>query len=845
MATVTALTAARANTAVASAAITNGNLILTKLDGSTVNVGAVGGSGGSGATNAWLTGTTDPSSGTGVDGDWYLTSTTGKILQKVAGSWVTKITSIIGTNGSGGSSNLETAFPVTLGKQITPNGSIAPAGSNSVPIDYMVVPYAFTLLEARAYQKDADPSTATLIDVHIGSSGSNTTVLGTRIQIDAAERSSTDSATQSTIGTSIIPVNSELWFYLDQRGDLSRGVTVILKGTRNLVTSSSAVPSAPTNLTNTAVTNTSATYTWTLPADNGVALIRQEVEWKRSSETYGNNPVTIGATTTTYSPGAFTAGDLVDFRVRGVNSNNAAGPWAERNNVQLTGGAATAPAAPPINLPLTLTSTTATMTWSAPANNGSAITGYQVEWALNAGSFANSPTSIGASPLSHTFTGLTPGSVIQVRVRAINGASPGIGPYATTQNITLPSGTPAAPSAPTNLTNTGTLAPNMGFSWTLPVANNDPLIRQEVDWKQSAAAWGTSPATITTSATTYAFGGTVSGQTFDFRVRGVSNTGPGPWATLTNITATASGSPAVPSAPTNLVNTSTVAPNMGFSWTIPATNNDPLTRQEVEWKQSASAWADVNTDKLTTDNSHVFGGTVSGQSFDFRVRGVSNLGNGPWATISNIVATTQAATARSIAPSTTNWANISYDTNPGGTWPQATQLANGLGAVLDTGSPTFRPQIYQGSVFDDQPYFGSTQAFVQFDTAVGGTLTPGSAELRMYLANDNSTASDFTVDVYLYDYGTIAETDMRTSSQIAVMTKIGHFASLGIGATNALKTMTITNRTAFEAAINTSSGGTLRLLFVNQLFQTASPAGLDVTLGLNFNRANSRLEFTS
>ena len=269
MATVTALTAARANTAVASAAITNGNLILTKLDGSTVNVGAVGGGGGSGATNAWLTGTSDPSSGTGVDGDWYLTSTTGKILQKVSGAWVTRITSIIGPQGpagpgggfdigdltpggvgtvastdklpaelangtvvhytwdqlvtsaamserirdvigtalqngqnaglntnvtvtvddtndrisiaasGGGVSNLETVFPVTFAKMLSAENAAPPAASNSAPVGYFRVPFGFTINSVRAFQSVPDNTTATIIDIHQGTSAINTSIRAT------------------------------------------------------------------------------------------------------------------------------------------------------------------------------------------------------------------------------------------------------------------------------------------------------------------------------------------------------------------------------------------------------------------------------------------------------------------------------------------------------------------------------------------------------------------------------------------------------------------------------------------------------------------------------------------
>jgi len=82
-----------------------------------------------------------------------------------------------------------------------------------------------------------------------------------------------------------------------------------------------------------------------------------------------------------------------------------------------------APGAPSVG---TVTPSTVALSWSAPDNRGSAITGYTVQYATNSG-FTTGTGTQNFSGTSGTVTGLNPGQQHWFRVRATNGV--GTGPY--------------------------------------------------------------------------------------------------------------------------------------------------------------------------------------------------------------------------------------------------------------------------------------------------------------------------------------------------------------------------------------------------------------------------------
>ena len=75
----------------------------TGATGATGSTGATGAAGTNGST--WYSGSGAPSSGTGVNGDYYFRTSTGDVYLKVSGSWGSPIANLTGPAGSGASAD--------------------------------------------------------------------------------------------------------------------------------------------------------------------------------------------------------------------------------------------------------------------------------------------------------------------------------------------------------------------------------------------------------------------------------------------------------------------------------------------------------------------------------------------------------------------------------------------------------------------------------------------------------------------------------------------------------------------------------------------------------------------
>jgi Fibronectin type III domain len=181
------------------------------------------------------------------------------------------------------------------------------------------------------------------------------------------------------------------------------------------------VPSAPP-VANAAPGNATASVSWTAPANNGSAITGYKVTPFIGA--VAQSPVLFAGTATSQVVTGLTNGTTYTFAVSAVNARGTGA--ATTTGTVLVG----APTAPPL-VTATAGAGQATVTWAAPANNGSAITGYTVT-PVKAG-VAQAPIAYNTSTLTRTITGLTPGASYVFRVTATNAR--GVGPIATSNAV--------------------------------------------------------------------------------------------------------------------------------------------------------------------------------------------------------------------------------------------------------------------------------------------------------------------------------------------------------------------------------------------------------------------------
>ena len=118
-------------------------------------------------------------------------------------------------------------FPVLLGFALSDETTAITTGTAKLTAR---APFAFTLTAVRASLSTASTSGIPTVDIN----ENGTTVLSTKLTIDANEKTSTTAATAAVISDSAIADDAELTFDIDVAGTGATGLKVWLIGTRVL-----------------------------------------------------------------------------------------------------------------------------------------------------------------------------------------------------------------------------------------------------------------------------------------------------------------------------------------------------------------------------------------------------------------------------------------------------------------------------------------------------------------------------------------------------------------------------------------------------------------------------------
>ncbi len=235
---------------------------------------------------------------------------------------------------------------------------------------------------------------------------------------------------QTPANSALAPYGNYMLFIVNNKGVPSVSAPLNLSA-------APAAPAAPTEVKATA-SGGSATVTWTAPSPGTSPITSYTVTPYVGAVAQPASTITGSPPVTSATIGGLTNGTTYTFTVSATNAVGT-GPASAASNA-VTPSAPTAPAAPTA-VTATPANASATVAWSAPANNGSPIASYTVTPYV--GAVAQPASTITGSPpvTSATIGGLTNGTTYTFTVSATNAV--GTGPASAASNAVTPTATTA------------------------------------------------------------------------------------------------------------------------------------------------------------------------------------------------------------------------------------------------------------------------------------------------------------------------------------------------------------------------------------------------------------------
>ncbi|MDZ7367935.1 MAG: fibronectin type III domain-containing protein [candidate division KSB1 bacterium] len=362
-------------------------------------------------------------------------------------------------------------------------------------------------------------------------------------------------------------------------------------------------PTAPGNLTATALSNVKITLSW---ADNSNNESSFRIERKLTGGTYAEI-ASVGANVTSYVDSGLTANTTYFYRVR---ASNAGGHSAYSNEAN-----ATTPAdlpAPPSGLTATaISNTQINLAWT---DNSSDEISFRIEAKLGAGGAYEEIDSVGANVTSYSSTGLDPGTQYFYRVRA--SSTTGHSAYSNEANATT---LPDPPAAPSDLAATAVSNSQIDLSWTDNSANEQGF---KIESKLSSGLTFVQIATVGPNVTSYSNTGLSTMTSYTYRVRAFNAGGNSAYSN----TSTSTTFPNPPAAPSNLTAAAVSQTQINLAWTDNATTENGF---KVDRKTGAAGtYAEVAT--LGPDvNAYSDNGLSANTQYFYRVRAFNSGGSSP------------------------------------------------------------------------------------------------------------------------------------------------------------------------------------------------------------------------
>ena len=410
-----------------------------------------------------------------------------------------------------------------------------------------------------------------------------------------------------------------------------------------------AVAGAPTNVVGN-FGNAQAAISWTAPSsNNGSAITDYTIQYSSNGGTSWSTFAHTASTATSATVTGLTNGTSYTFKVAAVNG------------VGTSAYSSVSSAIIPATMPATISGIpgaqagdqAVTVSWTAPAANGCAITDYDVEVTSDNGANYSTFTHSPSTATSQTVTGLTNGTTYRFRVAATNCA--GTSAFSLLSGAVVPNPVPSQTSGLT-VSTTG-MSNELALAWTAPNNNGsaitDYLIQYSTDGGQT---WQTYADAIST-ATNLTLIGLTNGASYSFRVSAISAIGTGLASTSSTSVVAVALPGSIAAAPTAIASPGQIVLN----WSAPSSNGGAaITDYTIEYSTNGGSTWQTYSDGVSASTTATLTGLTSGASYTFKISATNSLGSGTASTVST-AAIAQPATA----PAAITQITPTAGTNPG------------------------------------------------------------------------------------------------------------------------------------------------------------------------------------
>ena len=387
--------------------------------------------------------------------------------------------------------------------------------------------------------------------------------------------------------------------------------------------SASAPPPAPPATTPSAVSmptleagDRQLEVSWAAPSDGGAPINDYDVRYRPLFGSWAELSDSRRSTQRRATITDLRNGTTYQVQVRAGNSVGD-GPWSE--SVTATPAAVpSAPAAPEV----VGGDERLEVSWTAPADNGSPIRGYLVQYRAlgdrwSAGQWwTETRITLGAESFQHLPNGIT----WEVQVLAENAV--GFGPWSPSGRGTT-FGVPAAPAAPNVTGGDGQLE----VRWTAPSDNGSPIDDYDVRYRGPGGSWSQLRDSEKSTERSATIEHLRNGFTFEVQVRAGNAAGDGPWSPSGSGTTGARRVPGRPSAPRLTAGDG----ELQVRWTAPANNGASIDDYDVRYRSAGrTSWTELRDTRKSTARNATIENLRNGTEYEVQVRAGNTAGDGPW-----------------------------------------------------------------------------------------------------------------------------------------------------------------------------------------------------------------------